>query len=260
MNKVLFGRKAVAIEILLIGAVLFFAASWITDFHISEGIRAFPAAICWIAQNMVPKASSLAKLPKILSRLAEAVMLSIAVTMIATLLAFFTSLAGSRTTAWKKGAAGLVRMFAAVFRNIPDVVWAILLLFSFGQNAVTGFLTLFFTSYGILTRAFIETIDEVSQNCVEALKGTGADFLEIVFQGVIPSAMSGIMTWILYMIEMNIRNSVLIGLLTGSGIGAMFDLYYKRLEYGVTSLIIIAIIILVLTIEYITDRVRKVII
>ena len=111
----------------------------------------------------------------------------------------------------------------------------------------------------MLTRAFIENIDEVSSDCIEALNATGANFAQTVSQGIIPSMLTSIVTWVLYMIETNIRSSTLIGILTATGIGAMFDLYYKRLEYSVVSLIVLATIVMVIAIEIISNTVRKVI-
>jgi len=139
------------------------------------------------------------------------------------------------------------------------VVWAILLLFSFGQNVLTGFFALFFATFGLLTRTFIETIDEVSSSCVEAMYATGATSLQTVFQGIIPSSMPAIVSWVLYMIETNIRSSTLIGILTATGIGALFDLYYKRLDFGSASLVVISIVVLVIAIEIASNQIRKVI-
>jgi phosphonate transport system permease protein len=130
-------------------------------------------------------------------------------------------------------------------------------LFSFGQNILTGFFALFFATFGMLTRAFIETIDEVSADCVEALHATGATYMQTVFQGIIPSSMPEIISWILYMIETNIRTSTLIGILTATGIGYLFDLYYKRLDYGSASLVVISIVVLVIIIEIISNQIRK---
>lgn len=140
-------------------------------------------------------------------------------------------------------------MVAAFFRNVPDVVWAILLMFSFGQNILTGFFALFFTTFGMLTRTFIETVDEVSADCVEALHAVGATYMQTVFQGIVRSSLSEILTWILFMIETNIRSSTLIGILTATGIGYLFDLYYKRLDYGSASLVVLSIVVLVIGLE-----------
>ena len=172
-----------------------------------------------------------------------------AVTVVAAVLAFFFSLLGSNITRVNGILKRIVRVVSAFFRNVPDVVWAMLLMFSFGQNILTGFFALFFTTFGLLTRAFIETIDEVSSSCVEALDATGANFIQKVFQGIIPSSLPGITTWVLYMIETNIRSSTLIGILTATGIGYLFDLYYKRLDFASASLVVLSIVVLVLVIE-----------
>jgi phosphonate transport system permease protein len=124
---------------------------------------------------------------------------------------------------------------------------------------LTGFFALFFTTFGMLTRTFIETIDEVSSDCVEALNASGATYMQTVFQGIVPSSLSEIITWVLFMIETNIRSSTLIGILTGTGIGYLFDLYYKRLDYSSAGLVVLSIVILVIAIEMISTNIRKVI-
>lgn len=131
-------------------------------------------------------------------------------------------------------------------------------MFSFGQNILTGFCVVF-TTFGMLTRAFIETIDEVSSSCIEALQASGAGFIQIVFQGIIPSSITGIVTWVLYMIETNIRSSTLIGMLTATGIGYLFDMYYKRLDFSSASLVVLLIIVMVIAIETFSNLIRRVI-
>ena len=239
--------------------VIFAIASIITQYDPVNGLVSFPKALTWIVNNLVPNAKSLQKLPEILKELGITTLVSIAVTVVAAICAFFFSLLGSKTTRVNALISRLVRIVAAFFRNVPDVVWAILLLFSFGQNILTGFFALFFTTFGMLARTFIETIDEVSADCVEALHASGATYMQTVFQGIIPSIMSEIITWVLYMIETNIRSSTLIGMLTATGIGYLFDLYYKRLDYASASLVVISIVVLVIFIEAISNKIRKVI-
>lgn len=252
-------RKRTFLITFLTVIALFVVSSIATNYDMIKGFESIPQAIGWITKNLVPNEKSWEKLPKILEKLIETALLSVAVTVCAAVCAFFFSLLGTRTTRVNSWIARFVRIVAAFFRNVPSVVWAILLLFSFGQNILTGFLALFFTTFGMLTRAFIESIDEVSSNCVEALHATGATSLQTVFHGIIPSSMPELVSWILYMIELNIRDSTLIGLLTATGIGAMFDLYYKRMDYGSASLVVIFIVILVISIELISNKIRKVI-
>ena len=230
-----------------------------TNYDVIDGFEAFPKAITWIAVNLVPDEKAWTRLPVILQFLTETALVSVAVTVCAAICAFFFSLLGTKTTNVNPVIARIIRVIASFFRNVPDVVWAILLLFSFGQNILTGFFALFFATFGMLTRTFIETIDEVSASCVEALRATGATSMQIVFQGIIPSTLSIIVSWILYMIETNIRASTLIGVLTATGIGYLFNIYYKRMDYGSASLVVIAIVLLVIAIEIVSNQIRKVI-
>ncbi len=238
---------------------LFVFASFVTEYDPVLGISSFPKAFKWIFTNMVPNEKALSRLPNILKKLMETALLSVAVTVCSAVCAFFFSLMGSNTTKVSPVLARMVRIIAAFFRNVPDVVWAILLMFSFGQNVLTGFFAMFLTTFGMLVRTFVETIDEVSADCVEALQASGASYMQTVFQAILPSSMAEIITWVLYMIETNIRTSTLIGLLTATGIGYLFDLYYKRLDYGSASLVAISIVLLVIILEIISGAIRKVI-
>ncbi len=252
-------RKVNFTLIFIAAAVITIVSAMITEYKAVDGLTSIPSALLWIGKNLIPTKESLTNLPKIMEKLLETTLLSVAVTVIAAILAFFFSLFGSKTTKVNGLLSRIVRVIAAFFRNVPDVVWAILLMFSFGQNILTGFFALFFTTFGLLTRAFIETIDEVSESCVEALNATGADYIQSVFQGIIPSSVVGIITWVLYMIETNIRSSTLVGMLTATGIGYLFDLYYKRLDFNSAGLVVLSIIILVILIELLSNKLRKII-
>jgi len=258
-TSVFIKRKRTYTLVFLAVAAIFLIAAAVTNYSVAGGFQSIPKAVVWMTTNLIPDEKSLTRLPNIITKLIETALLSIAVTVCAAICAFFFSLLGTRTTKLKPWIGRSARIFASFFRSVPDVVWAILLLFSFGQNILTGFFALFFATFGMLTRAFIETIDEVSASCVEALHATGATYMQTVFQGIIPSSLPEIVSWILYMIETNIRTSTLIGILTATGIGYLFDLYYKRLDYGSASLVVISIVVLVIIIEIISNQIRKVI-
>ncbi len=61
------------------------------------------------------------------------------------------------------------------------------------------------------------------------------------------------------MIETNIRSATLIGILTGTGIGFVFDLYYKSVDYNTASLVVIAIAVSILMLEAVSNYIRRVI-
>jgi phosphonate transport system permease protein len=251
-------RKNSLLVCLIIGAATIVSII-ITEYNVAKGFSSLPKAVQWALSNFYPTKDSLTKLPDILEKLQETLLISIAASTVAAILAFVFAVLGSNTTRVNRFFGSISRGIAVLFRNIDVSVWAMVLLFSFGQSSLTGYFALFFGSFGFLTRAFIETIDEMSSSSVEALQATGANYLTVISQSVIPSSVPQMISWVLFMIETNIRNATLIGLLTGSGIGFTFNLYYKSLNYDIASLVVITIIISILCIETISNYVRRVI-
>lgn len=239
------------IMLLVIGSIV------LTDYDIVKGYTSILKAISWSTSNFYPVQESFEKLPNIWEKLLETILMSIAATTIASFFALIFAFLGSNTTKVNNVLAGISRAVASVNRNIPLVAWAMILLFSFGQSSLTGLLALFFATFGFLTRAFIETIDEVSTSSVEALRATGANYYQIIFQSVLPSSLPRLVSWMLYMVETNIRDSTLVGILTGTGIGFLFSLYYRTMNYHVASLVVILIVLTVFITEIISNFIRK---
>ncbi|MEK3643765.1 PhnE/PtxC family ABC transporter permease [Aeribacillus sp. FSL M8-0235] len=251
-------RRSFSLFFLLL-IVLTYLSMLITDFQLVKGLASVAKAVEWGVTNFFPDAKAMEKLPDILSKLQETVLISVASTTTAAIFATFFAICGSKTTKVNGLLSAISRGIATVSRNIPVAAWALILLFSFGQSSITGFFALFFASFGFLTRAFIETIDEVSNSSVEALRATGAQFFSIIFQSVIPSSLPQMISWVLFEIETNIRSATLVGILTGTGIGFSFDLYYKSSNYSAASLVVMTIILTVFVIEYLSNLIRRVI-
>ncbi|GAA0448066.1 phosphonate ABC transporter, permease protein PhnE [Lentibacillus halophilus] len=260
MNEKLMNRRKWNKTIFLfIIIVITYLSADITNFSFIHGITAFPEAMGWIFSNLFITQESLEKLPTILEKLNETIFMSIAATTTAAVFSLFLGIMGSKATKVNSFLSVLSRFIASTARNIPVVAWALILLLSFGQNSITGYLALFVGTVGFLTRAFIEAIDESSQSAVEALTATGATYAHIVNKAVIPESLPQIISWILFMIETNIRSATLVGILTGTGIGYIFDLYYKTLDYNAVALVTFSIVISVIIIELISNYIRKVI-
>ncbi|ASN07036.1 phosphonate ABC transporter, permease protein PhnE [Virgibacillus necropolis] len=258
-EKLMRKRKWQSTIFLIIIIVIAYLSADITNFNILHGIATLPAALGWIISNLFITQESLERLPDILVKLNETIFMSIAATTTGAVVSIFLGLMGSKTTRVNSFFSSLSRFIASVSRNIPVVAWALILLLSFGQNSVTGYLALFVGTVGFLTRAFIESIDEASQSSVEALRATGATYFHIVHKAVIPQCLPQMISWILFMIETNIRSATLVGILTGTGIGFIFDLYYKTRDYNTVALITFSIVIAVIIIELISNYIRKVI-
>lgn len=216
-----------------------------------------PAGIVWMLSEFAPSVSSLEYLDSIMPALGSTILASVASSCIAAVFSFILAVLGSRTVGIGGPMALIVRAIASIFRNIPVVAWALVLLFSFKQSEFTGFLALFLTSFGYLTRCFLETIDEMSTGPIEALRATGASYFQIVVQAVIPMSVTSVISWVLYMIETNIRDATLVGILTGTGIGFVFDVYYKSFRYDVAGLTLVTIVIVVIACETLSNYIRR---
>lgn len=228
-----------------------------TGFDLAGTVADAPEALAWLVVNFTPDAESFEKTGQIMRALLSTVMASVSASTIAAVLAYVSAVIGSSSVGLGSGVSLVVRGVALVFRNIPVVAWAFILLFSFHQSEFTGFLALFLGSYGYLTRCFLENIDEVSGGPVEALRATGASYPELIAQAVLPLTLTSVVSWTLYMVETNIRDATLVGILTGTGVGFVFSLYYRSFEYGDAGLVIAAVVIVVLACEGASNFVRR---
>ncbi len=252
-------RRHESLIFFVVLAVLTLGSVVITKYDVSKGFTSCIYAFIWGVSNFYPDADSMTKLPDMLFKLRQTVLMSIASTTLAAVFAFLLALVGSKTTRISSLFSIFARGVASLFRNIPLVAWAMILMLTFSQSELTGYLALFFGSLGFLTRSFIETIDEVSSNSVEALQATGAHYFHITFQAVLPCSMPQMISWLLFMIDTNIRDATLVGLLTGTGIGFCFDLYYKSMNFHAASLVVILIVITIIIIEVLSNYIRRVI-
>lgn len=261
-NNVFKKRKITSrITILIIGALYFYFAN-VLSFNTFEAVTGSYGGIVWMFLNFLPDETAFywEFAWRIITTLWSTAMLAIAATSIAALFALIAGVLGSKKTELHPIITYIVRFIAMVFRNIPLIAWALILIFSFRQNEFTGFLALFFGTFGFLTRSITEIIDESSEGVLEALRVTGASYFQVVFQGVLPMISSQVVSWVLFMIETNIRDATLVGILTGTGIGFMFNFYFATFRYPRAGFVLVFIILAVISFEMLSNKIRRLII
>ena len=250
-------RYASALAIIAAYLALVAASSVRTDFDPIGSLLDLPGGFVWLFEHFMPTASSFNNLPRILSALGSTVLDAVAASFIAAVLAYGLALLASRSVGFGGAVRLAIRGFATVLRNIPTVAWAFILVFSFRQSEFTGFLVLFMKSFGFLIRSFIETMDEVSNDTLDALRASGASRLQIIAHGIIPLTIAQAVSWIMYQLETNVRDATLVGMLTGTGIGFVFELYYRTFRYDTAGLVILSIVVVAMSCEAISNFVRR---
>ena len=161
--------------------ILYGISSVISGFQNGMAFSSIPAGIFWLLQKFIPTQNALQYFPEILDSALKTVLLAITSTMISSIFALFLAIIGSNSTGINIFTKVITKVIASFFRNIPIVAWALILVFSFKQSQFTGFLALFLITFGYLTRAFSETIDDVAGDVIEALKSVGASYFQIIF-------------------------------------------------------------------------------
>ena len=243
---------------LLAAVVLFVICSVLTEFNVMTLIANGDACWALLPGDFLPPALPRAsRIPNVLSSVVVTLALAMSATTVAAVLAFFTALFGSEKVSPFPRAAKFVRGFATFLRNIPALVWAFILFSSLGIGTGVGFVALCITSFAFLVRAFVETIEDVSQDCVESLQAVGATFPQRVAQAILPSCLSGFLSWYLYSVEVNIRASTIVGMVGGGGVGLTLFSYIKGFQYDVALSIILLVAAMVIVVDQITGKLRK---
>ncbi|WP_343210318.1 PhnE/PtxC family ABC transporter permease [Anaerolentibacter hominis] len=243
---------------LLAAIILFIVCTFLTKFNVMTLISNGNAFWEFITEDFLPPAlPKSSRIPGILSSVLVTLALAMSATTIAAVLAFFVSLFGSEKVSPFPRAAKFVRGFATFLRNIPALVWAFILFSSLGIGTGVGFAALCVTSFAFMVRAFIETMEDVSQDCVESLQTVGATFLQRISQAVLPSCLSGFLSWFLYCVEINIRASTIVGMVGGGGVGLTLFSYIKGFRYDIALSIILLVAVMVIVVDRVTSKLRK---
>lgn len=243
---------------LIAAVVLFLVCSFLTEFNVMTLIANGDAFWEFITEDFLPPAlPKSSRIPGILSSVLVTLALAMSATTIAAVLAFFVSLFGSEKVAPFPRAARFVRGFATFLRNMPALVWAFILFSSLGIGTGVGFVALCITSFAFMVRAFVETMEDVSQDCVESLQAVGATFPQRVSQAILPSCLNGFLSWFLYCVEVNIRASTIVGMVGGGGVGLTLFSYIKSFRYDIALSIILLVAAMVIMVDQITARLRK---
>ncbi len=193
----------------------------------------------------------------ILDSVGVTIAMAISSTTIAGILAFFTALFASELVSPFPKCAKFVRGFATFLRNIPALVWAFILFSSLGIGTGVGFAALLITSFAFMVRAFTETMEDISVDCLESLEAVGAGFWQRVAHGIVPSCISGFLAWFLYCIEVNVRASTIVGMVGGGGVGMVLFSYIKSFNYHMAFTVILIIAAVVILVDRITGKIRK---
>jgi len=148
------------------------------------------------------------------------------------------------------------RAIVALSRALNEIIVAILLVAIFGFGPLAGFLTLSFATIGFMSKLLAEDIEEMSKAQAEAIRATGSSWLQWINYGVQPQVMPRLIGLSMYRLDINFRESAVLGLVGAGGIGATLNTAFDRYEYDTAAAILLIIIVTVMALEYLSGIIR----
>ena len=192
----------------------------------------------------------------ILAGLMESLTMTLTSTVIGVLLAIPVGLGAARNIA-PLPIYAVCRAIIAVSRTFQEVIIAILFVVMFGFGPFAGMLTLAFATIGFMAKLLAEDIEALDWKQVEAVRATGASWWQTMNHAVQPQVMPRLIGLSMYRLDINFRESSVIGIVGAGGIGATLNTSLSRYEYGTSAAILLIIIAIVLMSEYASSHVRR---
>ena len=149
------------------------------------------------------------------------------------------------------------RTIIAVSRSLQEVIIAIFFVAMFGFGPFAGFLTLTFATIGFMAKLLAEDMEEIQASQLEALRSTGAGYLQILDFAILSQVLPRLIGLSLYRLDINFRESAVIGIVGAGGIGATLNTAMDRYEFDSAAAIILIIIVIVMLTEYLSGWLRR---
>ncbi|MFT5469804.1 MAG: phosphonate transport system permease protein [Verrucomicrobiales bacterium] len=149
------------------------------------------------------------------------------------------------------------RAIAVTSRGFHEIVIAILFVIMVGFGPFAGVLTLAFATIGFFAKLLAEEIEETDPEVLDAMRATGASWLQRMVFGILPQIRPRLIGLSLYRFDINLRESTVIGLVGAGGIGATLKTTFERYEYLSSAAILLIIILIVFALEIVSGTIRR---
>ncbi|GIO27134.1 phosphonate ABC transporter, permease protein PhnE [Ornithinibacillus bavariensis] len=247
-------KLQVTIIFFVVLGIYIFSMAW-TQRDMVSGLSGALGNMYRVIEKFFPPNFSI--LPDIWNALAQTIQMAIIATTIAAILTVPLAVLSAQNITTFKPLYYLTRTILNLLRTIPDLVLAVIFVGLFGIGIFPGILALTVFSLGILAKLISETIESVDMNPLEAMRASGGNVFQVIWYALVPQVLPQFTSLVLYVFEINIRASVVLGMVGAGGIGLVLNQQLKFYNYPNAMTIIIVIFVTVLIIEYISNKLRE---
>ncbi|WP_026695762.1 PhnE/PtxC family ABC transporter permease [Peribacillus kribbensis] len=197
----------------------------------------------------------------------ETLKMSIMAIGFATMAAFITVLPAARNIAngqltlkkrWYNWILfGFIRILYIFSRSVPELVWAMMIIFLFKPGLLPGAIALALHNFGILGKLWAEVIEDMDSRPIRNLSSAGASRWQSFYYGILPNVLPRFLTYILYRWEVIMRTTIVVGFVGAGGLGIQFKLSMSYFQYTNITLLLICYMVLVVIADFASESTRK---
>lgn len=144
-----------------------------------------------------------------------------------------------------------------VLRSIEALVMAIVFVVWVGIGPFAGSLALALHTIAALAKLYSEKVESIMAGPIEAVSATGANRLQTIVYAVVPQIVPPYISFTMYRWDINVRMSTIIGFAGGGGIGFLLQQNINLLNYRAASVQMLAIAVVVASMDYLSSKIRE---
>ncbi len=149
------------------------------------------------------------------------------------------------------------RFILVATRSVHAMVWALFFVAVFGPGPLAGTLAIAVHSIGFTGKFLSEAIEEAKPGPIEALVAAGASPLAILLKGYWPQVKPAFLAIATFRWDINVRESAVLGLVGGGGLGMALDTALANLYWDQAGLVLLVIFAVVIVTEIVTAWIRS---
>lgn len=240
-------------------------AAWVADFGLSKIIDGFPRIGTFFAALIPPiglhsffsdVSSWYWGLEKWLGLLWTTLMIALFGTAAGTAVGLALGFVATRRYGLGPRAAWFARRILELARTVPDLVWALIFVFSFGLGPLAGALAIFVHSAGAQGKLFADVNENAEPGPLEGVRAAGGSWLDEMLIGLAPQVMPNYVSYTLWRLELNVRSATVIGFVGAGGIGMALYEALSLTYYDDAGAILLLVFFTVVMIDTLGERLR----
>lgn len=151
----------------------------------------------------------------------------------------------------------ITRTVLNIVRSIESLILAIIFVIIVGLGPFPGMIAITIHTIAALGKLYSEVIEGIDSGPIEAVKATGANWLQVVRYAVVPQVVPTFTALTIYRWDINIRSSTIIGFVGGGGIGFFLWQWIVLQDYRAVGTAFVAIAVVVIILDFFSARIRE---